>query len=175
MPPGFLRAVGILCFIILLAWIVLNAIQQDRTIHTEVEIDAPAERVWRAISTFSDYPFWNPFIKQISGQVQYDARLDVTVQPPGSSSFSFIARVTEAEAYKALAWRGGLVVPGLFTGTHSIRLERLPGDRTRVIHAESFTGLLVGLATSGILDRTEQGFHAMNRALKQLCEKPRTP
>jgi hypothetical protein len=173
MPPGFLRAVGIFCALVFFGWLVLNAVQQDRAIHTEIDIAAPPETVWRALTSFPEYPFWNPFIRQIAGQIQFDSKLEVTVQPPGSSSFEFAARITELEAYKVLAWRGGFAVPGFFTGEHSFRLAKLPGGGTRLVHAESFTGLLVGPLTSGILDRTERGFHEMNRALKQLCEKSR--
>ena len=36
-------------------------------LHTEIEIDASAERMWAVLSNFSSYPQWNPFIRSVIG------------------------------------------------------------------------------------------------------------
>jgi uncharacterized membrane protein len=33
-----------------------------KEIHTEIEINAPAEKVWRVLTDFAAYPEWNPFV-----------------------------------------------------------------------------------------------------------------
>ncbi len=32
-----------------------------KEIHTEIEINAPAGKVWRVLTDFPSYPEWNPF------------------------------------------------------------------------------------------------------------------
>jgi uncharacterized protein YndB with AHSA1/START domain len=32
-----------------------------KEIHTEIEINSPAEKVWRVLTDFATYPEWNPF------------------------------------------------------------------------------------------------------------------
>jgi uncharacterized protein YndB with AHSA1/START domain len=34
-----------------------------KELHTEIEIDASAERVWDILTDFASYPQWNPFIR----------------------------------------------------------------------------------------------------------------
>ena len=38
-----------------------------KELHSEIEIDASAERVWGILTDFASYPEWNPFIRRISG------------------------------------------------------------------------------------------------------------
>ena len=37
---------------------------------TQVEIQAPVEKIWKIFSGFDDYPNWNPFIKKLTGEVK---------------------------------------------------------------------------------------------------------
>jgi len=66
-------------------------------------------------------------------------------------------------------WRGSLPIPGLFTGEHYFRLEPQAGGSTRFVHGENFSGLLLPVL-GGILAATQQGFEAMNAALKARAE-----
>jgi uncharacterized protein YndB with AHSA1/START domain len=57
-----------------------------KELHTEIEIDAPAERVWRLLTDFASYPRWNPFIRTISGRPIPGERLEVRLEPPGGGA-----------------------------------------------------------------------------------------
>ncbi|MEA2131661.1 MAG: hypothetical protein QOJ85_4552 [Solirubrobacteraceae bacterium] len=91
------------------------------------------------------------------------------IAPPGGRTMTFKPTVLSAEAGRELRWLGRFLVPGLFDGEHSFRLEELAGGRTRLTQAERFRGLLVG-PLSGTLEKTRLGFEQMNRALKQRAE-----
>lgn len=37
------------------------------TIHTSIDIAAPPEKVWAALTDYERYPEWNPFMRRIEG------------------------------------------------------------------------------------------------------------
>jgi hypothetical protein len=141
-----------------------------KEIHTEIEIHAPAERVWQVLTDFAAYPQWNPFIRRVEGEIKAGARLRVVIQPSGGKGMTFRPTVVTAEPNRGLRWLGHLWVPGLFDGEHSFTVEPLGEDLVQFIQSERFSGLLLPLFTK-MLDRDiRRGFEEMNRALKQQSE-----
>jgi hypothetical protein len=141
-----------------------------KELHSEIEINAPAQRVWEVLTDFASYPQWNPFIRRASGVPRTGERLEVRLEPSGSRGITFRPKVLNAEANHELRWLGHLVVRGLFDGEHSFTIEPLGETRVRFVQREVFRGLLVPLF-SGSLDRdTRRGFEEMNRALKERAE-----
>ena len=140
-----------------------------RVLSSEIEIDAPPERVWRFLTDFAAYPEWNPFIQRIAGPLEQGARLEVRIAPPDGRAMTFKPEVQKVEEGRELRWLGRFLLPGLFDGEHSLRIEALPDGRSRFVQSERFSGLLVGLF-GGTLDKTERGFGQMNEALKRRAE-----
>ena len=145
-----------------------------RELRREIEIDAPPERVWAVVSDLAAYPEWNPFIRRVGGELREGARLDVRIEPPDARAMTFKPTVRAVEANRELCWLGRLVLPGLFDGEHSLRIEPLESGRSRFIQSERFTGLLVGLF-GGTLAKAEAGFEQMNTALKSRVEHASPP
>ena len=141
-----------------------------RELHSEIEIDAPPERVWTVLTDFASYPEWNPFIRRISGELREGARLEVRIEPPGARGTNFKPTVRAVERNRELRWLGRLLVPGIFDGEHSLLIERQEGGRSRFVMSERFTGILVGLL-KGTVDKTAVGFEQMNAALKARVEQ----
>jgi hypothetical protein len=141
-----------------------------RRIETGIEIDAPPSRVWTLLTDFARMPVWNPFIKSISGNLTQGARLSVYIAPPGKSGMRFKPTVLTVRPERELRWLGHLLFSGIFDGEHYFLLEPIDESRTRLTQGEEFSGLLVGFL-SGTLSATEQGFRAMNAALKHRAEQ----
>ena len=141
-----------------------------KELHSEIQIDAPAERVWELLTDFDSYPQWNPFIRKISGQPAPGERLDVRIEPPGGRGMTFKPKVLNAEPNGSLRWLGQLLVPGLFDGEHSFTIEPLEENRVRFVQREAFKGLLVPLFARSLETNTQRGFEEMNRALKERAE-----
>jgi hypothetical protein len=141
-----------------------------RTLDTAIEIDAPADVVWSILTELESYPAWNPFIRSAAGELRAGELLEVTIQPPGRGEFSFAPELLVVTPNRELRWRGKLWVEGLFDGEHVFVIEPLAPDRVRLRHFEAFDGVLVPLL-GGMLRDTEQGFNAMNAALKQRAEQ----
>jgi hypothetical protein len=141
-----------------------------KEIHTEIEINAPAEKVWRVLTDFAAYPEWNPFVRRVEGEVCVGARLHVYIQPSGGKGMSFHPTVLVADIDREFRWLGHLWLPGLFDGEHSLSIEPLGDGHVRFVQREQFRGLLLPFL-SKMLDRdTRRGFEEMNRALKLRAE-----
>ena len=139
-------------------------------LHTEIEIDASAERVWAVLSDFSSYPQWNPFIKSVVGTPEQGARLQIAIQPSGGKTMRFSPVVLAAEAGRELRWLGHFLIPRLFDGEHRFLIEPLGDGKVRFEQNERFSGLLVGLLRASLDRDTKRGFDEMNRALKARAE-----
>src|SRR5918994_1661113 len=98
-----------------------------RELRREIEIDAPPERVWAVVTDFAAYPEWNPFIRRITGELREGARLEVRIEPPEGRPMTFRPTLRTVEAHRALRWLGCLLLPGIFDGEHSLRIEPLTG------------------------------------------------
>lgn len=141
-----------------------------RQIQTEIEIEAPASRVWEVLTDVSCFPDWNPFVKRLTGELAEGKRIVVTLEPPGGKPSTFKPRIVRLEAGHELRWLGHVLVPGLFDGEHIFTVEPQDGNSVRFVQREEFTGLLAGPLLRMIGERTKQGFEAMNEALKARAE-----
>ena len=141
-----------------------------QVIETEIEIDAPPERVWATFADFDRWPDWNPFARRLDGDVAVGETIAVRLEPPDGRGMTFKPRVLEFTPNRALRWRGKVVFPGVFDGEHQFRLEPVDERRTRFVQREEFSGLLVGIMMRSIRESTTNGFEAMNEALKEQVE-----
>ncbi len=133
------------------------------------EIDAPPPVVWDVLLEFESYPEWNPFVRTIEGVPSEGEQLRVRIEPPGARGMTFKPEVVAVEENRRFVWLGRLVVPFAFDGYHEFHLEPIDeGERTRLLHRETFRGALVPLLAD--LESLEAGFAAMNGAVKARAE-----
>ncbi len=142
-----------------------------KEIRTEIEIDAPINEVWSILTDFTRHAEWNPFIREISGELRKGAQLQVNLGAPGKRAMRFKPIVQMVETEKAFRWLGHLFIPGLFDGEHIFELETAGKNTTRFIQREKFNGILVGIFRKSLDTDIKSGFIAMNEALKKEVEK----
>jgi hypothetical protein len=139
-----------------------------RILDTEIDLDAPPQRVWEELVDFPAWKEWNPFIPAMTGKPEVGARLQMTVSPPGLKPMEFRPTVFAVEPGQAITW-GGSFLRFAFRGDHSISLEPLANGGTRVRQRERFRGPMA-LFMGRMFGPTEQGYHQMNQALKERVE-----
>jgi len=142
-----------------------------KELRTEIEIHAPAERVWQLLTDIEMFPEWNPFLRRARGRIAVGERLKIFMQPSGSGGMTMKPKVIKVEPPRELRWLGHLFVPGLFDGEHAFIIEALGPGRARFIQREIFTGILVPLFTHMLDTNTKRGFLEMNDALKFRAEQ----
>jgi hypothetical protein len=138
-------------------------------LRTELEIDAPPERVWAVLTDFSAYHEWNPFITSIGGELSVGEKLSVTLSPPEGRDWRFRPSLVVCDAPRELRWLGHLWFKGLFDGEHFFQCREAGSGRTRFVHGENVNGLLVKYV-AGSLSNVARGFVYMNEALKRRVE-----
>ncbi len=135
-----------------------------KSIHTTIEIEAPPEEVWDVLVDFPEHARWNPLFASMTGEPVVGETLENAMRKEdGSAGLVFRPVVLDADPGRLLRWKGRLVLPGLFDGTHEFRIEPTESG-CRLIHAEQFSGILVPLMGKVLRD-TEAGFVAFNDAL----------
>ena len=137
-----------------------------KELRTEIEIDAPAERVWTALLDFPSFPEWNPFIRRIEGTPAIGSRLEVSLGASGTKPMTFRPTVLNVVRNRELRWLGRVGLPRIFDGEHIFELTAIGPNRTRFVQAERFRGLLVPFLAKSLDRDARRGFEEMNRALK---------
>ncbi len=140
-------------------------------IRTEVEIDAPPAKVWEVLADLAGYAAWNPFMVRITGEAVVGTKIVVEIQIPDGRRTKLKERITGVTEHVELRWGGGPPIPGIADGDHFFRLVDLGGGRTRVLHGEDFTGILIPFL-KGMIAKVAKGFEVTNAALKQRAEQP---
>jgi hypothetical protein len=143
-----------------------------KELRTEIEIQASPERVWQILTDLDGYPGWNPFLYQAVGQAKLGGKVDLTVRS-GSKEMTLHCTVVRAEPNKELCWNYHVILPVLFRGEHTFRIEPIGDNQIRFIDREIFNGLLVSSQARDIDTNSKQGFEAMDKALKARAEQDR--
>lgn len=141
-------------------------------IDTTIEIDAAPDAVCQVLADFGAYPDWNPFIPSIEGVQEVGERLTVRLAPPDGRAMTFNPSVRAFDESRELRWLGHLLLPGVFDGEHSFRLEPNTAGGTTFTQSETFRGVLAFPMLWFIRKNTTRGFQDMNEALKARAERP---
>ena len=144
--------------------------QDLKSLEKSIIINASADKVWSVLTDFENWENWNSFIKKSEGKAEVGTKLINTFDNNGKE-MTFKPTVLTAEPNKELVWRGRLLMPGIFDGTHGFRIEEVGPNQVKFTNYESFKGLFSGMIMKKIHADTEAGFERMNRELKAQVEQ----
>lgn len=139
-------------------------------VRSEIEIDAAPERVWQVLTDFGAYPEWNSFITSVEGEARAGAQLTIRIEPVGGRAMTIKPRLVRCDGPTELRWLGRLLLPRVFDGEHIFELSASDGGGTHLVQREEFGGVLVRPLWRMVSGGVEQGFAAMNEALKARAE-----
>ena len=99
-----------------------------------------------------------------------NAQLNITMSDNGKDSNAYSPILTQLEAPKLLRWRAKMLADFLFKNEKIVELQATP-DGTRVIHTETFDGMVVKLFWGKLKDGVPPILNTMNNDLKIRAEK----
>lgn len=140
-----------------------------KRVDTVLEIHATPERVWEVLTGFGDYPAWNPIIPSIRGGTTLGDRVAFRIRLEGLPELRLVARVVRSDRAREFAWAGG--VRGVFLADHAFRLEPVGDSQTRLVHTETFAGVLP-LAMGPLLGNIQRSYETLNRSLAARATSP---
>jgi demethylmenaquinone methyltransferase/2-methoxy-6-polyprenyl-1,4-benzoquinol methylase len=130
-----------------------------RRFEAEIEIEAPAERVWAVLTDFAAYPRWNPYMVAVDGEAREGATLAVRLEAPHAPRTQVRLRLTKVERPRELRWTGA-------RGERAMVITPAGEGRVRFAQRAELAG------RRGFPDRYEPAMAAMTVALKARAEAP---
>ena len=140
-------------------------------ITTEIEISAPPEKVWAIILDIDKWQDWSPIIKESQGEAFVGSELTMTMigKEEGEEGPKYKPVITELEASRHLRWRAHMLAGFVFTNHKILELEET-STGTRLIHKETFQGMLAPIFCGQMEKGVPSMLNSMNQALKELAE-----
>lgn len=141
-----------------------------KEVRADVFIDAPIAQVWRVVTDLRAYPQWNPYMRLVNGRLSPGEKLMIVLQPVGARASIIHPTVVSVVPNQLMSWRERLVLPGIFDGYYTLRLEALSPTQTRVFQHETYSGLIVLPSQRWLETSVQSGMIQMNAALKYYIE-----
>lgn len=141
----------------------------NKSIKTEIVINASREKVWNILTDFDKYPKWNPFIIKIEGELVKGKKLTNTMLN-GGKKLVFKPTILSVIPYQYFDWLGKLFIPGIFDGHHYFEIDELSSNQIKLTQGEHFSGILSTSILKKIGNDTRNNFIKMNQAVKALAE-----
>lgn len=141
-----------------------------RRIRAEVEIEAPAERIFPILTDLAAYPEWNPFTPRVESSLRPGEPIHLHVRLRGPRLSHRVEQVSANEPPARLCWRMKLGASWLLAGERCQELTPLGPGRTRYRNEEIFRGCLAPLVSWLYGSILQRGFDDVALALKKRAE-----
>lgn len=144
--------------------------------HGDLDRRSGSRRVGDFLADFASYGEWNPHVVEGRGRAAPGEGLDLRFRIPNEGEKTYEPTVGSVEPGRRLSWRAsskvfGLPVPGFLDREHYFSVEPLGEDRSRLVHGERFSGLLVPFFWRSLDTNVRCGFGEMNRALEERARR----
>ncbi|HTR67399.1 MAG TPA: SRPBCC domain-containing protein [Terriglobales bacterium] len=113
----------------------------------ELNIRAPAERIWSLLTDASGFPRWNSTVTRVEGEIREGEQLRLHV--PGTDR-TFTPRVSGVVPEERMTWTGG--VSPVFKGVRTFELKRRDNGSSDFVMEERFSGLLLPFVRGSMPD-----------------------
>ncbi len=140
-----------------------------KTMRSEIIINAPVQDVWAVLAAFPFYPEWNPFIREVRGNLSAGERLRFKAKLDGLPEIFFRAAIRTLVPPVKLGWHA-IFLKGIFEAYHYFEIEELGSGKSRFINTEVFSGFLSGVAFFLLESRFRKRYRMMDEFLKTRVE-----
>ena len=139
-----------------------------KMIKTEIDIQAPAEKVWDILTDIDHYEDWNPFLFKADGKAIFNENIDVTYERNGREA-TLHCKVCRKIINRELCWNYSVLMKPFFSGRHTYKIDPVDGKTVHFTQIETIKGLFAPLFLKE--DTVIEGFRAMDQALKLRAER----
>lgn len=140
------------------------------TVRAEIEIDAPAERIFDILTDLKSYPEWNPFTPRVESTLRVGDPVHLHVRLRGERLAHRVEYVSRNERPSHLCWGATIGAGFLLSAERCQSLIRIDERRTRFVNEDVLRGWLAPLVMATFGGPMQRGFEAVAVALKQRAE-----
>src|SRR4051812_18498056 len=153
-------------------------------VDTEIQIQAPVEKIWRVLGDFKSYPEWNPLVTAVHGEPALEARIQMDMFYLKNYVTKTGTRITEnvvvtglnAPKYFSWVWDSG-VGHWWLSAEHVFRLRERDDGKVMFFNEIFYTGFstvkLLGFLEfrrDALEQKVKLSMIKMNEALKERVE-----
>lgn len=140
------------------------------SLYTEIEINAPKQRVWEILFRKDQWKHWNTFLFDCDSKVPFQQGREVLLSVrrlPHDEETEFEPLVKLVQPSVCLSWVSSF--PG-FLNEHLFELQEIGIGRTKYLHKNYYSGILTRVFLPFIREDERRGAQRMARELKHYVE-----
>lgn len=145
-----------------------------KEITTKIEIRSNSEKVWKVLTDFRLYKFWNPFIIGITGSPITGEKIEIELRTVGQKTRMYHPVITKVDPPNELRWYGKAILPLILNGEHIFLIQQNEAHGTIFTQREIFKGLGAYFGNARMFDDIRKSFQLMNSSLKTRAESEET-
>ncbi|HBB30686.1 MAG TPA: hypothetical protein DDZ80_08400 [Cyanobacteria bacterium UBA8803] len=141
------------------------------SLYTEIEINAPKQRVWQVLYQKDRWKYWNTFLFDCDSKLSFRQGQEVFLslrRLPNDEETEFESVVTQVDPEVCLRWTSA--IPG-FRNEYVFELQEIGIRRTKYVHRSNFSGILTRVFVPFIRADEHRGMQRMARELKRYVEE----
>lgn len=143
----------------------------EAEVRAEIEIAAPAERIFDVLTDLESYGEWNPFTPRVESTLRLGDPVHLHVHLRSEKKLSHrVEYVTAHERPRRLCWGADIGARFLLRAERCQTLTPLDAHRTRYLCTDRITGWLTPVALRFFGSVMQRGFEDCARALKKRAE-----
>lgn len=133
-------------------------------VHTQIELEAPIGKVWSLLADINSWDTWTPIFNFKMASLKPGGRA-LLLAKVGPAPAPLPVKFDVVDKERELRWHGG--VKGMLYGSHFLKLEKIDENRTRLIHGEEFSGLVISASWGLLGKQLPAAYKAFNRHLSR--------
>lgn len=141
------------------------------SLYTEIDINAPKQRVWQVLFQKDQWKYWNTFLFDCDSDVQFQQGQEVYLslrRLPDEEETEFEPLITQIQPNICLRWVSS--IPG-FRNEYVFELQEIGVRRTKYVHKTNYSGVLTRVFLPFIREDEHRGIQRMARELKRYVER----
>jgi hypothetical protein len=140
------------------------------TVRAEIEIDAPADRIFDILADLKSYSEWNPFTPRVESTLRTGDPVHLYVRLRGQRLSHRVEYVSRNQRPTHLCWGTTIGADFLLRAERCQILTPIDAHRTRFVNQDEIRGWLAPLVMLLFGRDMQRGFESVAAALKQRAE-----
>jgi len=141
-----------------------------KEVTARIEIRSSPEKVWKILTDFQLYKYWNPFIIEIAGSPMMGEKIEIQLRTAAQKTRIYHPVITKVDPPTELRWYGKAILPFILDGEHIFTIQENEQYNTVFTQKEIFKGLGAHLGNISMFDDIRISFQMMNSSLKSRAE-----